>query len=247
MSKNATRSEAEFLADYDTSRFERPNVSVDAVILTVIDDALHVLTLKRDEHPAKGSWSLVGGYVDIHADQDLAATAKRKLEEKTGVKTPYIEQFGAVGNGSRDPRGWSVTVVYYALISAANVHLQAGKGATEIRWARVVDGKVEEELAFDHASLLLECVKRLKSKVLYTSLPVYLMPHEFTLGELQRVYEIILNDSLDHKSFRRRMLAVELLEESGNMRSEGTRPAKLYVVKQGLEPHFFTRTMEASL
>lgn len=241
-----TQSEEGFLKSYDPSVFPRPSTSVDTAIFTVLDDHLHVLTVKRGEHPCKDMWSLVGGFIDLEKDNDIEATAKRKLEEKTGVKTPYLEQYGTIGSKKRDPRGWSVTTIYFALIPSHQVKLQAGKGAVDIKWSKVTSGKVKDKLAFDHAEILAKCTERLRSKVLYTSLPIYLMPRDFTLGELQKVYEIILDKKIDHKSFRRRILSTDILEETNDMRHDGKRPAQLYRQKKNQQPHFFVRNIEGA-
>lgn len=246
MPPKKTQTEAEFLKTYDANAFERPNVSVDTVIFTVSGGQLQVLLVRREHHPCQGQWSLVGGFIDVKQDKALIDTAKRKLEEKTGVRTPYLEQFFSYGNKSRDPRGWSVTTVYFALIPAEGIALRAGQGATDIKWASVLKGKVRDKLAFDHAQILAECAERLKSKVLYTSLPVHLMPDEFTLAELQNVYQIILGDTLEHKSFRRRILAAGIIEETGRMKETGRRPAMLYRKKKGEETHFFVRNIESA-
>ena len=230
--------------DHELPEFARPSAAVDSVIYTVIDNALCVLLVKRSQAPFAGEWALVGGFVDLDQDQCLMDTAKRKLAEKTGVHTPYLEQFSTIGNRGRDPRGWSITTVYFALIPSAHIQLQAGKGASDIRWSPVQAGKVSETLAFDHAQLLADCTTRLRNKVLYTSLPVYLMPSEFTLNELQSVYEIIIEKRIDPKSFRRRLLRVGILEETGNMKQTGRRPAVLYRLQQGEHTHFFVRSIE---
>jgi len=240
------QTEEAFLKDYDASIFKKPSASIDTVIFTVINNELHVLTVKRAEHPFINLWSLVGGYIDIDRDTDLELTAKRKLEEKTGVKTLYLEQFCTIGNSKRDPRGWSITTVYFALIPSDNVTLHADKGALDIKWSKITGGKVKDKLAFDHAEILAKCIERLRSKVLYTSLPIYLMPKNFTLGELQKVYEIILDKKIDHKSFRRRMLSADILEEAGQMRYEGKRPAQLYHLKKSKPAYFFKRNIEGA-
>lgn len=239
-------SEKEFLQDYDPAKFDRPNATVDTVIFTVIDDALYVLTSKRAEHPFKDCWTLVGGFIDPEKDENLEAAAKRKLEEKTGVKTPYLEQFGTIGNKNRDPRGWSITTIYFALIPFEGVRLKLGKGTADIKWSKIIAGKVKDKLAFDHEQILRKCTERLRNKVLYTSLPVYLMPKNFTLGELQKIYEIILDKRIDHKSFRRRILAADILEPTNEMRHEGTRPAQLYRLKKTHAPHLFVRNIEGA-
>lgn len=242
----SVQTEKEFLSEYDSSVFKNPITSVDVIIFTVLNDHLHVLTVKRSEHPFKDLWSLVGGFINTDKDDDIEATAKRKLAEKTGVNTPYLEQFCTIGNKKRDPRGWSVTTVYFSLISAENVSLKVGSGAVDIKWSKVVRGKVKNKLAFDHADMLAKCAERLRNKVLYTSLPIYLMPKQFTLGELQKIYEIILDKKIEHKSFRRRMLGANILEETSELRSDGKRPAQLYRLKKSQQAHFFMRNIEGA-
>ncbi len=246
MTKPSAQTEADYLKQYDPSIYPRPSASVDTVIFTVLDGCLQVLLVQRAEHPFINQWSLVGGYIDIVNDTDLEATAKRKLLEKTGVNTPYLEQFGSIGNAQRDPRGWSLTTIYFALIPARDIQLQAGKAAADTQWVPLHNGKVRHALAFDHADILAQCVARLRSKVLYTSLPVHLMPPSFTLGELQQVYEIILDSKIDHKSFRRRILNANILKETGEMHHGGRRPAALYKPIASLHTHFFVRNLEGA-
>lgn len=239
------QTEEEYLEAYDPNIFERPNTSVDTVIFTVLDGYLQVLTVKRENYPSKDMWSLVGGFVDIKKDKDIEATAIRKLEEKTGVKTPYLEQYGSIGNAVRDPRGWSITNIYFALIPHHQVSLHVGEGATDIKWSIIKDNKVEDSLAFDHEKILKGCIERLRNKVLYTSLPVHLMPNDFTLRELQTVYEIILDQKLEHKSFRRRIISADIIEETGEMSHERGRPAMKYRLTQN-HTHYFVRNIEGS-
>ena len=239
-------SEEQFLREYDPSVFEKPSTTVDTVIFTIIEDSLHVLTIQRSEHPFKGFWSLVGGYIDIQKDINIEATAKRKLEEKTGIKTPYLEQFETIGSQLRDPRGWSITMVYFALLPSVSIKLQKGKGSDDIKWSKVENGTVENELAFDHADILKRCTERLRSKVLYTSLPAYLMPKQFTLGELQKVYEIILDKKIDPKSFRRRIINANILDETDFKRMSSSKPAKLYSLKDDGHTFFFIRNIEGA-
>src|SRR5688500_7400833 len=100
---------------------ERPLVSVDVAIFTLSDESLQVLLVQRERstgEPQPGAWALPGGFVDIARDADLEACALRKLEEKTGVTAPYLEQLGSWGGARRDPRGWSTTHAYFALIPA---------------------------------------------------------------------------------------------------------------------------------
>jgi len=236
--------EQEFLREYDASKYKRPSASIDCAIYTVIEQQLQVLLVERAEHPFKGSWSLVGGYIDPAVDQDLLGAAKRKLREKTGVTTPYLEQCITVGSKERDPRGWSVTTVYYALLSADLVQLKAGAGAQSTKWAPVHEGRVADKLAFDHAALLAMCTERLRGKVLYTSLPLHLMPSEFTLSELQSCYETILGRALESKSFRRRILSADILEDTGKENTDTKRPARIYRRLKSAGTHYFVRNIE---
>lgn len=242
---NKFKSEEEFLKAYKPDSFAKPNVAIDTVIFSIRQGQLYVLTVKRSNYPFKDQWSLVGGYVDLEHDKNLEDTAKRKLMEKTGIEAPYLEQFETIGNHTRDPRGWAVTVVYFALIDSSTIELKPGKSAHEIKWSLVQEGQIADKLAFDHDEILKRCTERLRNKVLYTTLPAYLMPNEFTLGDLQNVYETILNKKIDHKSFRRRILGADILEETGETRHSAKKPAKLYRLKDS-HTHFFQRTIEAA-
>ena len=128
----------------------------------------------------------------------------------------------------RDPRGSVITVAYFALLSidqAQRNPLQAATDADDAKWWDVYD---LPPLAFDHESILSYGLQRLRWKLEWTALGFRLLPAEFTLSELQKVYETVLHESLDKRNFRRKMLATDLLEESGRVREGDHRPAKLY-------------------
>jgi len=243
MKKKQPKTEQAFLKNYDASLYEKPSAAVDVVILTIKANQLQVLIIKRDDYPYKGKWALIGGFIDVQKDQSLEQSAKRKLLEKTGVKTPYLEQVITVGGKKRDPRGWSISTVYFALLPHEKVKLQMGVGTSDIKWMPCEGDKIKEKLAFDHKHLLAVCLDRLRSKVLYTSLPVYLHPESFTLSELQASYEIIMGKPIEKKSFYRRMLGSGILEETNEMRKSGRRPAKLYRLVKNNEAHYFVRVI----
>lgn len=225
--------------------FERPLTSVDLAIFSVNEESLRVLIVQRPnttDEPFAGRWALPGGFVDVHADADLQSCAQRKLKEKAGVSAPYLEQVGSWGGAARDPRGWSATHLYLALLPDAEIALTPGGNAPDVRWSTITGTRIKERLAFDHAELLEAAVLRLRNKVEYTSLPAFLMPHEFTLTELQRVYEIVLGRPLEKKAFRTRMLATDLLEEVPRMKEGRTRPAQLFRLRHRRRPIFFART-----
>jgi ADP-ribose pyrophosphatase YjhB (NUDIX family) len=218
---------------------------VDLVIFTVRDDALQVLLTRRPDgpnEPCPGLWALPGGFIDVDQDASLEACARRKLAEKTGLSSPYLEQLGSWGNNTRDPRGWSATHVYFALIPSDGIEPRAGGRAADARWHPVRDHGVKERLAFDHAEILSAAIERLRNKVEYTSLPAFLLPEEFTLSELQHVYEIVLDRPLNKSAFRTRVRDADLIVEVPRQRSGPNRPAQLYRLKDRRHPVFFPRT-----
>ncbi len=235
-------SEADFLKTYNIHDFEVPLTSVDSVLLTVHEEALKVLLVERAEHPAQGRWALPGGFIDLERDTSLDDCALRKLQDKTGVKPPYIEQLITVGNAKRDPRGWSVTVVFYALVAHQDCHKHVSS-VSDTRWVSVTE-LAKLKLAFDHAALIRAAIERLRQKALYSIVPAYALPREFTLGELQHLHEIILGQPLQKKSFRRRIEKAELLIDTGRERSHHGRPARLYRARKETRDFTFNRNLE---
>jgi len=188
--------------------FPQPYTTVDVVIFTVADGALRVLLSRRPPDPSApypATPCLPGGYIDIAQDATLYDCALRKLREKTGFAAPYLEQLGSWGSAGRDPRGWTATPVYFALVPPP-------PDATA--WPQA-DAAYAQPLAFDHNEILRTALARLRSKVEYTSLPAFLLAEPFTLPQLQRVYETILGRALDKSAFRKRTLDAGLLVEDG--------------------------------
>jgi ADP-ribose pyrophosphatase YjhB (NUDIX family) len=222
--------------------FPRPLATVDVVIFAIKADALQVLLIQRGSgagEPFPGSFALPGGFVDIDKDRDLQACAIRKLKEKTGVASPYLEQLGSWGSATRDPRGWSATHAYFALMSASAASPALSGDA---HWFPIQGEGVKPKLAFDHSEILKAAIQRLRNKVEYTSLPAYLLPPEFTLPDLQRVYEIVLDRPLEKSAFRTRILSADLIEPVAKMRRGPNRPAQLYRLKKTKAPVYFART-----
>jgi 8-oxo-dGTP diphosphatase len=226
------------------SDFERPLTTVDLVIFSVRDDELTVLLVQRPceaKEPFPGRWALPGGFIDTSRDKTLEDCARRKLMEKTAVEAPYLEQLGSFGGVTRDPRGWSATHVYFALMASDSITPRPGGNAPESRWFKVQGEGIRESLAFDHADILRLALSRLRSKVEYTSLPAFLLSAEFTLTQLQRIYEVILERTLEKKAFRTRMLSAEILEAAPRQLAGPNRPAQLYRLKGRRQAHTFSR------
>jgi 8-oxo-dGTP diphosphatase len=227
------------------SAMARPLTSVDVVIFSVRDGVLSVLLVQRPggaDEPFPKLWALPGGFVDIDQDASLLDCALRKLHEKTGVSSPYLEQLGSWGDAQRDPRGWSTTHVYFALIASGDQALQAGGNAADAQW---VAADTAPTLAFDHSQILCRALERLRAKVEYTSLPAYLLPEPFTLPQLQAVYEAVLGRPLDKSGFRTRMLSAGFLREVGLMPDATRRPPMGYQLADRSAATFFTRTFNA--
>lgn len=226
--------------------FERPLASVDVAIFSVLAGELRVLLARRpddDREPFPGRWALPGGFVDVQRDASLQACALRKLKEKTGVASPYLEQLGSWGDAKRDPRGWSATHAYFALIPApADAEGQAGSVPTE--WVQA-DEAARRRLAFDHGEILAAALERLRGKVEYTSLPAFLLPEPFTLPELQHAYEVVLGRPLDKSAFRKRMLDAEFLQEAGTVSGASGRNAMGYRIAERARPAIFPRTFRS--
>jgi 8-oxo-dGTP diphosphatase len=237
--------EASFLKKYDRSSYLAPLVTVDAVIFTFYGGELLVLLTQRSEHPEKGRWALPGGFVDETQDATIEETVGRKLEEKTGVTTPYIEQLMTVGNSQRDPRAWSVTIVYTALIAHQNCQSFVDN-VSDVKWVGYQDA-LAMKLAFDHDELLKAARERMKQKALYSMVPAYALPDGFTLPELQRLLEILIDKPIQKKSFRRRIEQADLVEEIGQRLAVGKgRPSATYRLKQAAKDFTFIRNLESS-
>ena len=210
------------------------------------------LPARRSAHagePFPGQWALPGGFVDVALDDDLRACALRKLRDKTAVASPYLEQLGSWGGRLRDPRGWSVTQVYFALLPLASLQPRKGSNAADVRWFAVDAAgaaPTADPLAFDHALILAAAVERLRSKVEYTSLPAFLLSEPFTLPQLQQVYEIVLGRPLDKSAFRTRALAApDFLEEAGLQATGAPRAPMGYRLVNRHQPVTFPRTFQS--
>lgn len=204
--------------------------TVDVVLLTLQDNALQVALLKRDREPFKGVLALPGGFIHPDDDADTRDAALRTLADKTGIVPPYLEQLATFSGPARDPRGWSVSIVYYALVPHDVI---AGAGHQDVKLASV-DRPLN--LPFDHLAIVHNAVARLRGKSQYSSLPCYLAGESFTLPHLQRIYEALMGEPLNKVSFRRKMTEMDMLEPIEGAFSAGGahRPAQLYRLKPEL-------------
>ncbi|QQS45288.1 MAG: NUDIX hydrolase [Acidobacteriota bacterium] len=208
-------------------KYPRPSVTVDVVIFTIAEDDLKVLLIRRGAEPFKDCWALPGGFVEI--DESLEDAAARELKEEVGVTSVYLEQLYTFGDPGRDPRGRVISVSYFALIDADRQRIRAASDAADARWHSVFDRNLGGNLAFDHKRILDYALWRLRNKIEWTTVGYELLPKKFTLSELQRVYEIILQKPVDKRNFRKKVLAQGRIRELSETRKDGAhRPARLY-------------------
>ena len=208
-------------------QYPHPAVTTDVVIFTLRDQQLKLLLIKRGSEPCKGQWALPGGFIEI--DEDLEAGARRELVEETGVTAAYLEQLYTFGKPDRDPRERVITVAYFALIASDKLQLRAASDADAVGWFAMDELPA---LAFDHVEILQMARQRLTAKLDYSTIGFQFLPEEFTLSELQQVYESILEENIDKRNFRKWALALDQIEETDKKRRQGPhRPARLYRVK----------------
>lgn len=206
-----------------TYQYERPALAVDCVVFG-LDDDLKVLLIQRALEPFVGRWALPGGFVRM--DETLDEAARRELSEETGISRVYLEQLYTFSDIDRDPRERVVSVAYCALVKLSDHRVKAATDAREAAWFSVVD---LPKLSFDHDKIVAMALTRLKGKVVYQPIGFELLPPKFTLSQLQHLYEVILEKELDKRNFRKKVLAMGLLEELDEVEQDvAHRAARLY-------------------
>lgn len=259
--------EAEFLAQYHPTDYDRPSVTVDVLLFRMRRDfkGLQLLLIQRKDHPYMDAWALPGGFLNM--EESAYQAACRELEEETSLTDIYLEQIYTMSRPERDPRMRVIDIAYAALLPFGDSSQPiAGDDAREAKWFDIsfqekelglcaednsvqilyrlkeklfVNGRVkirnyipvlktEEALAFDHAEILLEALSRMRNKVKYTDIAFNLVPEEFTLTDLQVVYEVLLGQKLYKSNFRESV--EQRITETGSRARPITssRQAKLY-------------------
>ena len=212
-----------------TYDYPKADNTVDAVVFGVDSDIqdLRVLCIKRAKKPFEGMYALPGGF--IHLNESLETAVRRELKEETGITPAYLEQLYTFGTPKRDPRGRVISVAYLALVTMRDHRPTAASDALAVAWLHA--GKLPK-LAFDHDEVVDMALRRLKSKVRYTPVGFDLLPKEFALSEVHRLYEIVTGRSLDLSNFRKRMLATGVVVPTGETRATKRAPAGLYRVDE---------------
>ena len=198
-------------------------VSVDCIIFGFDKGSLKLLLLKRNFEPAKGSWSLMGGFVQDGESVDDAA--KRVLAELTGLENVYMEQVGTFGEVDRDPGERVISVAYYALINI-NEYDRNLVQQHNAHWAEINESP---PLVFDHPQMVKQARIMLQKKASSEPIGFNLLPSLFTLFQLQSLYEAIYGEPLDKRNFRKRVADLNYIEKTDKIDKTGSkRGAALY-------------------
>ncbi len=204
--------------------YPRPAVTTDCVIFGFDGNQLNLLLIARGIEPFKGQWAFPGGFVRMQ--ETTEACARRELAEETGLLEIFMEQLYTFSELERDPRGRTISVAYFALVNNSEWQPIAGDDAGKARWFSIEN---VPELAFDHERILKLAVERLRGKIRYQPIGFELLPEQFTLPQLQNLYEAILQQPLDRRNFRKKIMKYNILEPL-DKKEEGTphRAARYY-------------------
>jgi ADP-ribose pyrophosphatase YjhB (NUDIX family) len=222
---------------------ERFLLAVDCIIFGFDDSGLKLLLIQREMSPAQGGWSLMGGFVQ--AGESLDEAAIRVLYRLTGLTDIYLEQLHTFGQVNRDPLDRVISVAYFALINVENYAPPPSK-QYQAAWFSIDQ---LPELIFDHGDMVRQARERLKKKAATEPIGFALLPQKFTMPQLQRLYEAILQTDLDRGNFNRRIKALAILQRLDEKERSGSKKgAFLYVFDQsryqilrekGMQVHFF--------
>lgn len=217
-------------------------ITTDVVIFTIKDNKLQVLLVRRANEPFKGRWAIPGGFIRLSENLDNAAL--RILKEKTNVDNIYLEQLYTFGDPLRYPSSRVITCAYFALIRSDDIKLSFdnSQSITEVQWHEVYNLPT---LAFDHKEIIEYSLKRMRERLEFCPIAFQLLPEKFTLTELQKSYELILDMKLDKRNFRKKVLTGSVLKELNEYTKIGSkRPARLYsfdnITLNSKRGHFFS-------
>ncbi len=209
-----------------TYKYPHPALTVDCVVFGFDGESLKLLLIERGLEPYKGMWALPGGFMRIN--ETLERAAMRELREETGVTNVYLDQFHVFSTLNRDPRERVVTVAFIALVRTSEYQLIAGDDAANAQW---FDENRLPPLAFDHGEIILAARQYLRQAIKMRPIAFTLLNEEFTVTELQKVYEAINGVKYDRRNFQRKLMQADILEERGIREPEvASRPPRVYAL-----------------
>lgn len=212
--------------------YKNQGIHVITSLFTVDHGVVKVLLIKRKNEPYKGKWALVGGA--LYNNEDLLDGLKREIYEKSGIKDIELYLVDVHGKVNRSPVMRMVAVSYMGVIDINSVNvLKETVKTSDADWVNI---SLVKDLAYDHEEIIAAAFKRLKKRILHSNILKSLFPNGFTMPEIQKTYEAILGVTFDRRNFRRKLLSLDLIEDTGEtIKFEGNKPAKLYKFKDNIE------------
>lgn len=216
-------------------------VAVDCIIFGFDHEELKILLVKRNFEPERGKWSLMGGF--LHQDEDADQAAIRVLNSLTGLQDIYMEQVSTFTDPARDPVERTISITYYALINIEE-HNEELSRQHSAQWFSLRDAP---QLIFDHQQMVDLAISRLRYKTSIKPIGFELLPEKFTMRQLQKLYEAILDQELDKRNFVKKINLLDVLvrldEKDMNSSKKGSYLYKFDKEKYGSEAktEFFIR------
>ena len=200
-------------------------IAVDAVVFGYQDNALYILLVQQKYGPYKDQWVLPGGLVQN--GETLTTAVHRELQEEAGIKVNYLEQLYTFGDDiNRDQRNQVISVSYFALVNPENFKLSAATDAQDVKWQNISN---TPNLPFDHNLIIDTAFKILKAKLHYQPIGFDLLPKKFPFSDLEHLYTTILEQEIDRRNFRKKILSFDFIKKSNEKQKTGSgRPAQLF-------------------
>ncbi len=206
-----------------TYEYPHPAVTTDCVVFGFDGKGLNLLLIERGIEPEKGSWALPGGFLKM--DETAEQGALRELHEETSVKDIFIEQIGAFSTVNRDPRERVITIAFMAFVRQDDYDVIGGDDAVRAEWFPISN---LPKLAFDHNEIITKALQKLRWQITYEPLAFRLLNHEFTMTQLQTIYEVVLDKTFDRRNFHKKMLAMGYITPTKQQQQSTGRPGTLF-------------------
>lgn len=214
--------------EVNNPKYNNQGIHVISTIFTIDKGVTKVLLIKRKNNPYKDYWALVGGA--LYNDELLIDGMKREIKEKIGINNIYVEQFGLFDKIDRSPLKRMIAVGYIGIVDKDKLEiLKDTLKTSDSDWYPI---DMIPTLAYDHNIILNEAIDVLKKRLNETDLLSNLYPNGFTMPEIQKIYESILDVKFDRRNFRKKLLSLDIIEETNKVEKfDGNKPAKIYKFK----------------
>lgn len=189
-------------------------VSIDSVVFGYANESLNVLLIKREKEPFKGKWSIPGGLLNERST--AIEEASRVLKTKAGFQIEFLEQLFTFDEVKRDSRSRTISIAYFALVNPDYYQISVDQKSHDSQWFNLND---LPQLAFDHVEIIKTAITRLQGKIVYQPIGFELLSEEFTLSELQNLYEVVLGNELDKRNFRKKIISTGIVRATGKKKT----------------------------